>query len=456
MRKTLGEVLRERRLRRGDTQESTAFAIGCDIGTIGRWERHRMCVTTHREGLRAYLGIDHGIFEELLVRQAEVVARRRERPCPGSHPQAEPVAVLDHDGLARHGWTTEAITRELLAIDFEVVPDLSWSEIGSLSAWTEVLAAYSDWWRVLAAEPDRILGYWMMVPLREETFEALADGRIREADLGLDRLEPLPVAGVYPAHLVGFSLRAAARGDENRARLFDSLVERVEAFARAGLFFDRVTAVARTAEGERLCRIMGAEPLGTPRPAGEGCRPATGFPLYCLRLIPFPVTGRLARRRELATRYRWATDTVAERPPTPGDIERAETLRRMWNAREMLLARRLVCRRAKAGSVGPGGAQSEILAFFDQLHHFLLRGEISREYLRLAYGGYLELYGRLLEEAVREYRARFGASGRHAGIMALTRELGSSRCGPGTRTSDDARRRLLFEEELERVELFLA
>lgn len=233
MGKTLGQVLREHRIRKGQTQESAAHAIGCDVGTLGRWERHRMRVLSHRESLRAWLGCDPETFEELLLRQAEAVA-------------------------ARHA--------------------------------------------------------------REQT------------------------------------------------------------------------------------------------PPGAGMSAA---------------------------------------PLSRTDLDRAAVLRTMWNAREMLVARRTVCRLAESGRVGIGGAQSEILGFFEQLDLFLEHGEISLEYVWLTYGCYVDLYWWVLEEAIRHYQARFDDSSWYAGMVALKRKMDRFTRERGARIPDGERLRILLAEELEYTALFV-
>ncbi len=248
MAKTLGQVLRERRIRLGETQEAAAYRIGCDIATLGRWERHRARVKSCREALRAYLDCDRRSFEELLLAQAEAVERRR-------RPRAMP-----HSG---------------------------------------------------------------------------------------DGSEP-------PA--------------------------------------------------ERFPRTNGvAAPSG-----GEGSSSAT------------------------------------------------RALRRVWNSREMLLARRRVCELARRGPVGTGGPQAELLGFFEELHHCLERGEISRHCAWLVFGRFVDLYHAVLEEAVRTYRREFEDDSRHAGFLLLKRELDAHARGIGARVPGLRHLPKLLAEELEQTELLLA
>ncbi len=248
MAKTLGQVLREQRIRRGETQEAAAYRIGCDIGTLGRWERHRARVTSCREALRVYLGCDERTFEELLVAQAEAVDRER----------------------------------------------------------------------------------------RRQTVHPARDG-------------PDPPAGRRP-------------------------------------------------DGEG----------GTAAPDGEGSPSRTG------------------------------------------------ALRRVWNSREMLLARRRVCELARRGPVGTGGPQAELLGFFEELHHCLERGEISRHCAWLVFGRFVDLYHALLQEAVRTYRREFEDDGRHAGFLLLKRELDAHARARGARIPDARHLPKLLAEELEQTELLLA
>ncbi len=248
MAKTLGQVLRERRIRLGETQEAAAYRIGCDIATLGRWERHRARATSCREALRAYLDCDRRTFEELLVAQAEAVERRRcRRPRPRPRDGSDP-----------------------------------------------------------------------------------------------------PVA-----------------------------------------------------------RLPGEE--GAVTPSGD-----------------------------------------------EGSASRTAALRRVWNSREMLLARRRICELACRGAVGTGGPQAELLGFFEELHHCLERGEISRHCAWLVFGRFVDLYHALLGEAVRTYRREFEDDGRYAGFLLLKRELDAHARGIGARIPDLRHLPKMLAEELEQTELLLA
>ena len=469
MARTLGQALRERRIRLGDTQESAAEKIGCDIATLGRWERHRARVLSCREALRTYLGCSRRAFEELLVAQAAAVERHdhrrtgrrprtpRERSASTGSATRGEVAVLDLDGLRARGWSCGQVTRALLEIERETVAALATRTERTFARRREICAAYPGFWRVLYREPREILGYWQALPVGRRAFRRLLRGEVAVAALEPADLEHVALPGTYKLALGMFTLREPARSEENRLRLFRSLIDRLVDLARAGIRFDELVAPAYGFEGERLCRLLGMEEVAVPGPAPQ---PADGpdppvAPLFHLRLLPFPRRGRLAQRKELAALYA-DPGSSEEDPPAAGGLVQAASLRAMWNGREMLVARRRVCELAAGGPVGTGGPQALLLGFFDELHHFLDRGEVSRHHLWLVYGATVALYHALLREAALAYRRAFADEGRHAGFFRLAEELEAHgrRRGVDPPTGEQLAR--LMAEERELVELLLA
>ena len=461
MARTLGQALRERRIRLGDTQETAAEKIGCDIATLGRWERHRARVLSCREALQTYLGCSRRVFEELLVAQAEAVEHHNHRRAgrrfraergtdasPGSGPGGE-IAILDLDGLRTRGWNCKQVTRALLDIDRETVAGLAPETEGAFARRREICSGYPGFWRVLYREPREILGYWQALPVSRRGFRRLLRGDVAPDGLEAADLDHVALAGTYKLAFLMFTLREPARSEENRVRLFRSFVRRLVELAGAGIFFDEMVAPAYGFEGERLCRVLGMEEVGFPKASGTGHdrRHRPPVALYRVRLLPFPRQGRLAHRKELAALYagRGTAKAVAE----AADLPHAGALRAMWNSREMLIARRHVCELAARGPVGPGGPQALLLGFFEELHHFLRRGEISRDYLRLAYGPAVDLYGTLLRQAALAYQRQFGGH-RHAGFFHLLEEMAADGHGPdaGPPTTDRLERMIAEEREL--------
>ncbi len=470
MAKTLGQALRERRIRRGETQESVAYRLGCDIGTLGRWERHRARVTSCREALQAYLGCDRRVFEELLLAQAEAVERERRRragPLPGETGAAsekqpargsvrdEPTAILDLDALLERGWRLEEITRTLLDIDYETVETLKPEAQGAFAYWDEIHSLYPGFWRVLYREPRQILGYWLALPVTAQGFERLLHGEVVDSGLGSADLEHVAVPGRYKLAFSIFTLRAQARTEENRVALFRSFVGRLVELARAGIFFEEMVAPAYSFEGERLCRLLGMTEVGfqkRPAPADHDPPPRPA-PIYHLRLLPFPRRGRIAHQRELAALY--AEAPREETAIGQADLPRAAALRAIWNSREMVLARRRICELAARGPVGTGGAQAEVLGFFEELQHSLRRGEISREFVWLRYGCFIDLYYTLLRDTILAYQREFEDESWYAGFVLLKREADAHAVAHGRRMPDAGSIRRMLAEELELTELLI-
>ncbi len=473
MAKTLGQALRERRIRLGETQESVAYRIGCDIGTLGRWERHRARVTSCREALQAYLGCDRQAFEELLLAQAEAVERERRRradplfgetaaaqerpPEHGSAVAEERTAILDLDALLERGWKLEEITRTLLDIDCETVETLKPEVQAAFAWWNGIHSLYPGFWRVLYREPRQILGYWLALPVTAGGFERLLHGEVVDSGLGSADLEHIAVPGRYKLAFSIFTLRKRARTEENRVVLFRSFVGRLVELARAGIFFEEMVAPAYSFEGERLCRLLGMSEVGfqqRPAPADHD-HPSRPAPIYHLRLLPFPRRGRIAHQQELAALYAEAP-REEESASEQADLPRAAALRAIWNSREMVVARRRICELAEMGPVGTGGAQAEVLGFFEELHHYLQRGEISREFVWLRYGCFIDLYYALLRDTILAYQREFEDESWYAGFVLLKREADAHAIARRRRMPEARTIQRMLAEELERTALLLS
>jgi len=100
MRRTLGEQLRIARAGRGHTQEDAAETIGCDVTTIGRWERLRSVVTQrHHRALQKYLGCNAATLERLLRGQLGAVTNGRLRSPRGYAPRKQMSAAGELSAL---------------------------------------------------------------------------------------------------------------------------------------------------------------------------------------------------------------------------------------------------------------------------------------------------------------------------------------------------------------------
>lgn len=365
-------------------------------------------------------------------------------------------AILDLDALFARGWSLEEITHSLLDIDYETVESLKPGAQGAFAYRNEIHSLYPGFWRVLYEEPRQILGYWLALPVTADGFERLRHGERVDSALASADLEHIAVPGRYRLAFSIFTLRAPARTEENRVALFRSFVGRLVELARAGIFFEEMVAPAHSFEGERLCRLLGMTEIGFPEhplPA-DRARPSGPPPIYHLRLLPFPRRGRIAHQRELAALY-----AEAPREETAGDqadLPRAAALRTIWNSREMVLARRRICELAERGPVGTGGAQAEVLGFFEELYHYLQRGEISREFVWLRYGSFIELYYILLRDTILAYQREFEDESWYAGFVLLKREADAHALARRRRTPDARTIRRMLAEELERTALLLS
>ncbi len=159
--------------------------------------------------------------------------------------------ILDWQDCIKRKIKIEDIVQKLLNLDLITMENLSESGEGSNEHWISLFTDFPQTWRILVLE-DEVIGYWHFVPVSDEVFELLAEGKMKEKDLSPEADGYFGEPGIYNLYVTGAALMNEYRGYRYMKPLVDSFFFSISLFAQRGIFFRKFGANAITEDGINL------------------------------------------------------------------------------------------------------------------------------------------------------------------------------------------------------------
>jgi len=186
-------------------------------------------------------------------------------PTSKSPPRSQPnlradLQVADITDILAWGWDGRRLSENLTALDFGTTDALTLAHEGNANQWGPVFMKHPDTWRLIAARPEAIIGYWHIVPLLSAEYNLIKAGKLFDSQITVDAIPDRKRPGVYDVYFVQVCMLAAYRTPGNVQLLFQTIFDVLTTLADDGVYVREVTANAYTRFGEALCCWFNLEP----------------------------------------------------------------------------------------------------------------------------------------------------------------------------------------------------
>ena len=260
----LSTHLKSRREARGLSQEQAADLLSVDKDTISRWERGKNRPTGR--SLIETLKLEYSISQnELNDWFAEMAIQNLNLD--------KQYFIRGYEYLSAVGIDEEELLNRLIEIDVSLVPRLTLLDEGSPEQWAPIFHSSPFTWKLLTWG-DQIVGYWHYLFLKDEHFERVKKGNLRDSEITLSMLEYPSLVNTdnnYKLYMIMIGVHGAHQHQGSGSKLVRSFVNEIDRFAANNVFISDFVAVAYTPQGLTLCNDFGMECIGrhTSARAGE-------------------------------------------------------------------------------------------------------------------------------------------------------------------------------------------
>jgi hypothetical protein len=167
---------------------------------------------------------------------------------------SEKVKLMDIYDAMKINWNLKDLISESIKLDYEAFDDLTPEHTGTVKQWVNV-NKHSELWRVLVDENNKMIGYWNMVPLYDDSFEKAINGEVLDSEISVDMI-PILLPGVYNVYFVAICLDEKYRNTRSIGVLLQSVVQVAEELAENDIYIDKICAQAYSESGRALCKTL--------------------------------------------------------------------------------------------------------------------------------------------------------------------------------------------------------
>jgi len=247
--------LKGRREARGLSQEMAAERLGVDKDTVSRWERgkNRPVGVAVLGAIKAVYGVSQAELDDWFSEWSMKRVRESDR-----------YFVRGHEFLASSGMDEVDLVEKIIELDISMIPSLTAIDEGSVEQWVPIFSASPLTWKLLTYAGN-IVGYWHYVCLKDQYFEQVKSGALRDSKINAHMLDfPcfLNPAKSYKMYVTMIGVHNAHQFFGPGGKLINSFIREIERAAENGLFFSEFASVAYTPQGESLCKNFGLERIG--------------------------------------------------------------------------------------------------------------------------------------------------------------------------------------------------
>lgn len=253
----LGRRLRAARVAHGLSREGLGHVLqGVHADTIGAWERGEWAPSAQNlAALARIFALDAAQLAEQLAAGARAAVAAPGVCSTGATDQRLQVAGLAD--VQAWGWTCDSLLEHLLQLDEEAFGGHLPLAIGGTAAhWAPLYAQVPECWRLIVSRPAYVVANWTVMPLRDEVYARVLEGRVLEADIRAEDLALSLVPGTYRAMVIDLAIRPGWTDIGTRVLLLRSFVDALAELTAHGMLLQELAANAHTPLGRALCRAL--------------------------------------------------------------------------------------------------------------------------------------------------------------------------------------------------------
>jgi len=180
----------------------------------------------------------------------------------------EPMRVIDMSEAARL-FSCEYLQECFEKIIYETLGKVDQINMGHIQQWDEIDRAFPQN-TMLILKNRKVVGYWTILPLKDDVFEKALKGNLDEGTITLESLEYVNMPGTYSCYFLDIAILPEYRGVKAFQLLINAFFELLQAYAEDDIYFKDWCANGYSVEGEMLCRSLGMHYLCDHHEEGEG------------------------------------------------------------------------------------------------------------------------------------------------------------------------------------------
>ena len=173
--------------------------------------------------------------------------------------ESDAFSVADLDDVRAWGWSPLRLAQELGDFRVRSIEGITADCQRRPEQWGSIHVDYPDTWRILTAGPERIVGYWQLLPLNPTVRDAVISGR-STVSLPIEQVvRPLTQPGWYDVLVYSISIDPQYRNLFTAMLLANSMIRVFIDLARRGIFFRDVIAGILSREGRLMNLGLGID-----------------------------------------------------------------------------------------------------------------------------------------------------------------------------------------------------
>lgn len=152
------------------------------------------------------------------------------------------LSVASLDDVRSWGWSPLRLAQELNDFRARSISELAGVSQRPAEQWSNIFFEYPDTWRILTTGPEKIVGYWQIIPLTQTAKEMNLRGQSTVRVPVEDIFYPINQPGWYDVLIYSISIDPQFRNLFSGMLLANSMIRAFTDLARRGIMFRQVIA----------------------------------------------------------------------------------------------------------------------------------------------------------------------------------------------------------------------
>ena len=109
---------------------------------------------------------------------------------------------------------------------------------------------------------QKVVGYFAVLPITEETYQSILSGNFKDKDFNLDAINQYIFSDFYKIYVAGVGIDPEYQNTGAFIKLYNALIDLILSLAKdRDIFISEVLAEASTKQGEKFCKMIGMKKI---------------------------------------------------------------------------------------------------------------------------------------------------------------------------------------------------